>query len=182
LKRTGSLILVFLVVPVLLGPAAARAQDPYTYTLSALGGLGGAVEDSEGGVGNTSFSLGLSLLREDRVHIGARLGQIDFDAGNTVGELDNATLSYLLAGADYRFLESFYESGLFFGLGAYELEGDDLLAEPESESGVGFVLGVTGEFEINRRFGFIVEILGHVTTLEQSGSFVTGQVGLAAHF
>jgi len=181
-SRIATLVLAAFVTLGLVLPVTVHAQDHYTYTVSALGGLGGSFGDDEGGFDNTSFSLGLSLLREDRVHVGVRLGQIEFASDDRVAGLADASLSYLVAGGEYRFVEDYYESGLFLGLGAYELEGDTLLGVQDSETEVGFVLGVTGEFEINRRLGFLVEVLGHVTSMQGNTAFGTGQVGLAVHF
>jgi hypothetical protein len=182
LKRISRLVLIVVMVLPVVAPAASLAQDHYTYTLSGLGGLGGSVDADDASLGNQSFGLGLSLLREDRVHIGLRLVQVDFDSQDQVGNWHDVSLEYLTAGGEYRFLESFYESGLFMGLGVYELEGRDADGLQQSETSVGFVLGVTGEFEINRRFGFLVEFMGHVTDLEESNIFATGHAGLAVHF
>lgn len=165
-----------------LVPSPGAAQDHYTYTISALGGFGGSLGDDDAGLGNRTLGLGLSLLREDRVHIGLRLVEIEFDEGVMLGRLTDASLRYLTAGGEYRFLESYYESGLFIGVGLYDLEGFDAEAQLDSESGVGIVLGVTGEFEINRRFGFVVEFMGHLTSMEDSNVFASGHAGIAVHF
>jgi hypothetical protein len=182
LKRIIWLVLVVVTTFSTLGPVAAVAQDHYTYTLSGLVGMGGSVDAEDASLGNQSFGLGLSLLREDRVHIGLRLVQTEFDAQDLIGNYRDASLRYLTAGGEYRFLESFYESGLFLGLGVYELEGIDDQGLDQSETSVGFVLGVTGEFEINRRFGFLIEFMGHVTDIQDSNLFATGHAGLAVHF
>ena len=180
MKRISRLVPIAAVVLSTLAPATVQAQDHYTYTLSGLGGVGGSLDD--GGLGNESFGLGLSLLREDRVHIGLRLVKVDFDSQEQIGSLGDVSLQYLTAGGEYRFLESFYESGLFLGLGVYELEGLNSDGLRQSETSVGLVLGVTGEFEINRRLGFLLEFMGHVTNLDNSNLFATGHAGIAAHF
>ena len=86
-------------------------------------------------------------------------------SGGTSARTATFSLRFVVAGGEYRFLESFYESGLFIGLGAYELEGTNLVGASDSESGAGLVLGATGEFEINRRVGFLIELLGDTTIL-----------------
>lgn len=182
MKRISRQILVLAAVLAIVGPTMVTAQDHYTYTVSAVGGLGGSVDADEASLDNQSFGLGLSLLREDRVHIGLRVAEVDFDADNQIAGLSGASLRYLTGGGEYRFLESFYESGLFMGLGLYELEGIDAAGVQQSETSVGVVLGVTGEFEINRRFGVLLEFMGHVTNLDAAGIFATGHVGVAAHF
>jgi len=182
LKRISRLVPIAAVVLSTLAPATVQAQDHYTYTLSGLGGIGGSLDADNAGLGNQSFGLGLSLLREDRVHIGLRLVKVDFDSQEQIGSLGDVSLQYLTAGGEYRFLESFYESGLFLGLGVYELEGLNSDGLRQSETSVGLVLGVTGEFEINRRLGFLLEFMGHVTNLDNSNLFATGHAGIAAHF
>ncbi len=182
MKRISWLVPIVVVVLWTLAPVAVMAQDHYTYTLSGLGGFGGSLDADDSGLGNQSLGLGLSLLREDRVHIGLRLVELDFDAQEEIGSLRDVSLQYLTAGGEYRFLESFYESGLFLGLGLYEIEGLDAEGLRQSETSVGLVIGVTGEFEINRRFGFLLEFMGHVTNLEDSNLFATGHAGIAAHF
>ena len=182
MKSISRLVLILAAVLSFLAPTTVSAQDHYTYTLSGLAGFGGSLDADDSGLGNQSFGLGLSLLREDRVHIGLRLVELDFDAQDEIGSLRDVSLQYLTAGGEYRFLESFYESGLFLGLGLYELEGLDSDGLRQSETSVGLVLGVTGEFEINRRFGFLLEFMGHVTNLDDSNLFATGHAGIAAHF
>ena len=182
MKRIGTTVLVTFAVLSFLVPAVGRAQDHYTYTVSALGGVGGSLGEDGAGVDNPSFGLGLSLLREDRVHVSLRLMQIDFKEEDLIGNLSDASLSYVVAGGEYRSLESYFESGFFVGLGGYDLEGVDSFGITESETGVGLVVGVTGEFEVNRRFGFLVEILGHLTSLAGNSTFVTGNAGIAVHF
>jgi hypothetical protein len=182
LKRINRLVLVVVTFSLALVPAMTSAQDHYTYTLSGMAGIGGSLDADDSNLGNQSFGLGLSLLREDRVHIGMRVAQVEFNSEDLIGDFHDATLQYLTAGGEYRFLESFYESGLFIGLGLYELEGLDADGLQQSETNVGFVIGVTGEFEINRRFGFLVEFMGHVTELDNASLFATGHAGFAVHF
>lgn len=182
MKRSAALGVLSVFAAVLALPVAAGAQDHYTYTISLLGGVGGAIDEDGAGLDNQALELGLSLLREDQVHVAARLGEIDFDASDAVGGAGDATLRYVVAGGEYRFLESFYESGIFAGLGFYELEGSALPGGEQSDSSVGLALGLTGEFEINRRVGVLVEFTGHVTDLEGAQIFGTGLIGLTAHF
>ena len=182
MQRIIRLVFIAITALAILAPAAVLAQDHYTYTLSVLGGFGGSVDAEDTSLGNQSFGLGFSLLREDRVHIGLRVAQIDFSAEDLVGVYSDPSLRFLTAGGEYRFLESFYESGLFLGLGVYELDGLDASGIRDSETSVGFVLGVTGEFEINRRVGFLIEFMGHATELEGANIFATGHAGVAVHF
>jgi hypothetical protein len=167
---------------VFLFPVVALSQeDHYTFTVSALGGVGGSL-DEDAGYGNQSFQLGLAVLREDLVHVGLRLNRTEFDADDRLNTIYDATLTYLTLGAEYRYVESFYDSGLYAGIGAYKLEGTEITGHDQSETAIGLALGVTGDFPINNKFAVLVEISGHITDLENSGNFALAHIGIAYHF
>ena len=46
----------------------------------------------------------------------------------------------------------------------------------------GLALGVTGEFELTKKFGLMLEVTSHITDLETEELFITGHVGVAIHF
>ena len=99
-----------------------------------------------------------------------------------VGVSVDTTLDYATAVGEYRFTESFYESGLFLGLGVYRLDGITLLGQSVSEESVGLVLGISGEFVLTRSAGFVIEISGHLTNLDTIDTMVMGHAGVAIHF
>jgi hypothetical protein len=168
----------------LLCPATASAQELYNYTVSALAGVGGSPDsNSDDGLGNGSFQVGFSLVTEPGTHLGLRLGQLSFDENDLQGGLFDADLQYATVAGEYRFREDFYESGLFFGLGAYKLDGRDFLTgQNDDDTALGATLGVTGEFELTRHFGVLVELSGHYTDLDAFNFLLMGHAGLAVHF
>lgn len=178
--RTRSLVLTGLIAVCLLLPAPLSAQGRqdggYTVALSlSLGGTSDAEPDP--GFDDLGLQASFSMETEARVAFGARLGQIALEADE--GSAFDADLTYITLSGEYRFAESFYESGLFFGLGFYDLAGD---AQVEDESSVGFTLGVTGDFRINERWSVLGEIAGHAVDMDYANFFVTLNAGVAFSF
>lgn len=165
-----------------LSPAPVQAQELYNYTVSASFGLGGAPgSDTDDSFGNDGYQLGFSLVTEPRTHLALRLGELSF-GDESQGGLFDADLTYLTLGGEYRFRETFYDSGIYLAVGGYQLDGVDALGNSDEQTAVGVALGLTGEFEINRRFGVLVELSGHYTDLDAFDLLVLGNVGLAVHF
>lgn len=183
LARPG-LPLALVALLALAAAPRAETQELYTFTATALGGLGGSLDADEGdGLDNTALQLGFGMIIESRTHLSLRLGRIDLDADDRFEGLTGAELSYFTASGEYRFPETFYESGVFFGLGAYRLEGDPLLPGVEDdETALGLTLGIVGDFSVTRRFSVQAELVGHFADLEEAQVFATGMVGLAYHF
>ena len=180
MNRTHRLLGPALLAATLLGAPAAGAQELYTYTIGALGGVGGSLDVEPGDdLGNTGFQLNLTLVTEPRTHVGFRLGRLDLDTGEGFGTFTAPEFTYVTLGGEYRFRQSYYESGLYVALGGYRLEEPDADRE---ETEVGLALGVTGEFQINRRLGVLVELSGHWANFEEAQVFAMGHVGLAVHF
>lgn len=164
-------------------PTTAGAQDLYTFSASALGGFGGSPDATPGGsVDNPSFQLGFAVITEPRTHVGLRVGQVSFGKDELLEGLLNADLTYATLAGEYRFDQRFYEAGMYLGIGGYKLEGTRPGAGSYDESALGFNLGVTGEFSINRRFGVLVELSGHYTDLEEVQFFAMGHAGVVMHF
>jgi hypothetical protein len=176
---------VLLAAALALAPAPARAQD-YTWTLSVMGGLGGALESGGGGA-ETGFQVGFGLQFEPGANVWAHFGQLDFETGTGVGELTDGTISYFNLGGEYLFAEGYYDSGVFLGLGLYDLEGrrvlaPGVLAPSSSDSVIGLVLGATGEFKITPSFVFLAEVSGHVLDSDDLRILGTGFAGFGLHF
>lgn len=163
---------------------SAWAQDSYTFTLGALAGIGGSIDADPGDeVSNPSFQLMAALLTETKTHLVLRGGHVDLDSEEAFGNLTGAGLDYLTIAGEYRYDHHFYESGIYLGLGGYRLTGDLLATGRDgSETSFGVVLGLTGEFELTRRLGFVVDLAGHWANLDQAQIFVTGQAGVVFHF
>jgi hypothetical protein len=178
-----------LLVPIVLLLAAAlpreaNAQD-YTWTLSLLGGVGGSLD--KGGSAGFGGQLGAALHLERTHTVWVRGGRFGFDTGADAGSLADATVTYLDLGGEYQFHEGYYESGLFLGLGAYQLEGTELGVggvprDVLDDTVIGLVLGASGEFKFSPSFAFLVEISGHVVDSDAVGVLGMGHAGFALHF
>ncbi len=163
-------------------PGAAHAQGSLTYGLNLLAGIGGALDEDDPGLSNSSIQLGFSVQPEDQLLIGLRGGEIDF-GDEVIAGLRDATVEYLTLAGEYRFTESFYESGLYLGLGFYRFDGQPVLLLPrEEETSVGLVLGITGEFLFTEKVGLLVELSGHFANLDSIDTVVAGHAGLSIHF
>ena len=167
----------------LLLPGAASAQELYNYTIGALGGIGGSVDVDRGDdLGNTGYQLNLTMITEPRTHVGFRLGKLGLDSEEFFGSLRDAELSYVTIAGEYRFRQSYYESGVYLGLGGYRLEGIGADDEDTSDTSIGLAVGVTGEFKVNRWLGVLVEISGHWADFDEAQIFAMAHGGLAVHF
>lgn len=159
-------------------PASAQLN---TYTVTALAGVGGSVDQDESGVGNPAFQLGFSAIIEQEVSLGLRLGSIDYASGDRIGPLFDPGLRYLTASGEYTFSEDYYDSVVFIGIGLYDLEGRRA-GRTESDTSIGGVLGVGGEFDMTRRLGFRVELSAHYLPGATAEFFILGLGGLAFNF
>jgi hypothetical protein len=164
----------------LLAAAAstAHAAEKYPFRVSALAGLGGAV-DNGGSLGNGTYQLGFSWLSNEDIMVGVRVGQVLFDEGPD--ERLGSDLTYTTIGGEYRFNEGYYTSGIYIGLGWYGLEADALPTHP-SENAIGLVVGLTGDFKLNQRFSIVVELSGHYTDLDDADLLGMGHAGVAYRF
>ena len=178
-RRLGTGILL---VALLLLPGAARAQEPYTFTVGLLGGLGGSLDADPGDdLGNTGYQLNLTMITDPRTHVGVRLGNLALDSEESFGSLTDAELSYVTVAGEYRFPESYYESGIYAGLGGYRLEGTRG-GQDQSDTALGLAVGVTGEFRITRWLAVLVELSGHYADFDEAQFFAMGHGGIAIHF
>lgn len=180
--------LAVLVLPgVLLGPppAAAQAQEPYNFTASVMGGLGGSTDADPGdGIDNLALQLGFKLVTQPRTLLGFRLGRFDLGSDDRFGSLTDAELTYATVAGEYRLRERFYDSGVWFGLGIYRLDGTAL---PGGEDGgddtaPGLTVGVSGDFQITRKLSFLLELGGHYADLDEANVFVTALAGVGYNF
>lgn len=167
---------------VVAAPRPAAAQELFSFTVSALGGIGGSPDVEPGkGFGNPSYQLGFSLVTQPRTLVGVRFGQLGFGS-ERFDNLVDAELTYLTVAGEYRFDEGYYDGGLYLGIGGYKLDGTQVAPGGGEGTGIGLAFGVNGEFEINRRFGILVELSGHYADLEQAHFFAMAHAGLAYHF
>ena len=162
-------------------PAEAAAQEDQPLEASVLFGFGGSFDQDQSGLSNSGYQLGLSLGVARRTKVGVRFGEIGYGGGELISTIASPTFSYVTVGGEYTFSERYYESGIYLALGAYRLEGL-VGGQPFDDSTVGLALGVTGEFEITRRFGMVLEAAGHVADFGPARYFITFHGGLAYHF
>ena len=167
----------------LLLPGAAGAQELYTFSAGLLGGIGGSLDVDPGdSLANTGYQLNLTWITEPRTHVGFRLGQLALDDDEFFGSLQEAELTYVTIGGEYRYAEGYYDSGLYVALGGYRLEGTNFSGRNQDETALGLSLGATGEFKINRWLGVLIELSGHYVDFDEAQIFAMGHGGLTIHF
>lgn len=183
LRRLLTLSAALLIGLLLLAPANAAAQQLQTFSAYVLGGVGGSVDADGTGFGNQALQLGFTWRTDRRTHIGVRVGDLEFDAGENLEGVVEADLTYLAVVGEYRTGEGFYESGVFLGLGAYNLDGI-LLATGDAvdDTSVGLVVGVLGDFELTRRLSFRAEGSGHYLLGDFAQIYALAQAGFVVRF
>jgi hypothetical protein len=164
-------------------PGTARAAEQYTYSIGALGGIGGSWDVDPGSAfTNQGFQLNLAMVSEPHTLVGFRLGKLNLDKKDQFGTLHDAGLTYLTVAGEYRFQESYYDSGVYLGLGGYRLSGTRADGRSRDQTSVGLAVGITAEFPINRWFALLVEASGHYVDLDEANLFGMAHGGIAFHF
>lgn len=177
-----SAFVLFVVGLLALAPGAS-AQDYYNFTVFGGAGFGGSLDADPGdGVDHPSWQLGAAMVTDLRTLVGLRYGQIGFDSAEPFDTLFDADLTYLTLAGEYKFDQTYYDAGMYLGLGGYQLEGIDAGGTGRDDTSFGLVVGVNGEFPITRRFAVLVEFAGHYTDLDAAQFFVTGHGGVSVHF
>ena len=173
-----------LLLAVLALPAAARAQDHYTFSAAALGSFGGSPDVDGSNYGNGGYQLNLGLVTEPRTILGLRFGHLSLDKPAPFGSLTGAGLTYATIGGEYRYAESYYDSGVYLALGAYRLHGKLADGSSEDRTAAGAALGLTGEFKVTRRLGVLVELSAHYADFSDKDIqfFAMGSAGVIYHF
>lgn len=165
-------------------PGRAQAQETYTFTVGALGGLGGSVDADIGdSLDNTGFQLDLGMVIQPRNHLVLRIGQLGLDSDGRFEDLTDAELTYATIGGEYKYQHSYYDSGIYLALGGYRIEGNDFFdGADRDDTAVGLALGVTGEFPISRWLSLQIEFSGHYADFEDASVFGMGHGGFVVHF
>lgn len=173
-------LMVAILVALALGlvPSTSLAQSRYAFTVGLMGGLGGST-DAEPDTDLNNFGLQALFAMDLDIHtmFSVRAGQLDLETD--AGELYDTELAYVTLSGEYRMTAGFYESGLFLGLGYYDLNGAPLVP---GDSALGLTLGTTGDFRLTDRFSLLVEIAGHYADLDHAQFFLHGHAGVAFHF
>ena len=79
-------------------------------------------------------------------------------------------------------MDRFYDSGIYFGLGLYDVTGLTSLGEDQDHTTVGLTVGLLGDFPINGRWSVLAEISGHYADLGGTQLFVLADVGVGYRF
>jgi len=183
-KAAGPALLAGLIAIVAAAPA--RAAEPYVFSVGVLGGIGGPLDadDPDPGTSQRSLQLQLGLVTEPRTLLELRVGRIEFDDADRLGDFFAPELEYATISGEYRFYKNWYDSGIFLGLGGYRLSGNtrDFGGGSHEETAVGLTAGVTGEFEITQHFALLGELTGHYVDLEENNIFATAMGGFSVRF
>ncbi len=174
--RTMPVVLGLLI---LLLPAAAAARESHSFKFALMGGLGGATDaEPDVDLDNAGFQLMFAMTTDSDVNFAIRAGRLDMEAGEGSGLFDSE-LTYVTLTGEYMVTAGYYESGLFFGIGVYDLDDTPLI---EGESALGITLGVSGDFRLSDRFSFLAEFSGHYADFDRANVFLMGHAGLAFKF
>jgi hypothetical protein len=158
-----------------LGASSQASAQAKSFTVGLFGGLGGSTDSEfDSDVDNAGFQALFSAKIAQKTRFSIRAGSLDLETD----DLFDNQLDYITLTGEYRFDDSYYESGLFLGLGVYDLSGDVF----EDETSIGLTVGVNGEFRFHPRWSVMVEVSGHYADLDQANLFLMGHVGLAFDF
>ncbi|MEO8198324.1 MAG: hypothetical protein ABI689_16545 [Thermoanaerobaculia bacterium] len=163
--------------------AAAEQQESYTFTLGLLGGIGGALDaDPDPGLSQTSWALAAGMVTAPRTLVVVRAGRLSIEGDPAFERFAKADFEYVNIAGEYRFAQPTYDYGTYIGLGYYRLNGDLLTGGKTSESDLGIVLGLTGDFDITRYLSFIGEVSAHYVFLDEASIYAMANFGFAVHF
>lgn len=162
----------------LAGPV--RAQES-VLSLGLSGGLAGSLDEDDTGFSNPAYQLRFAIETAPRRNLGIRLGRMDF-GDSELRRFSDITVDYLSVAGEYMFTEPSYESGLFIGLGFYDLASTRFDGLSGDESGLGVVVGALGEFGVASRWFIYGEFAFAYTNLDVAQLFADLQVGFAYRF
>ena len=186
IRKMGVLGLALFLAPSLFAPAPASAasqQESYTFTLGLLGGVGGSFDaEPDPGLGQSSYMLQLGMVTEARTLVSLRAGKLKIDGDEGFEDYTAADLEYVNIAGEYRFAQSYYDYGVYVGIGYYRLTGDFAFGGSESESDLGVVLGFTGDFDVTRHFSIVGDLSVHYAFLDQAAIYGMANLGVAVHF
>jgi hypothetical protein len=149
--------------------------------------------ESNFALSNSSFELYWSIPIEPELSLKFKGGRMETEiaipymADDPVTEEVDSVLfrrdvegevTHVEALVEYEFDEPFGSSGLFAGLGFYQLAAE----EEESRTTWGFTAGVNADFPITRRYGAVVEAAYHWTRTDFDPRYLTVSGGLRVSF
>lgn len=169
------LVVAWLAVMALGTSPQAEAESGYDFSLGVLGGMGGTEETDS--YTNKGFQLFGAMELYPRTFFTVRAGQLALDEDR--GSLPEGDLQYITVATEYRFGAGFYSSGLFIGLGHYDVQSDSGFFD---ESAFGANLGVTGDIPITNNWSVMLEFSGHYADLDSTQIMLMGHAGIVFHF
>ena len=181
LRQKPVLILSFaLGLLVAFGAPQHGVAQSNTFSIALMGGLGGSFDaEPDTGLDNTGLQVRFTMELDLRTDFAVRVGKMDLEGESSVPGLFDSELTYLTLAGEYAFPAGYYESGLFIGLGLYDLSGDLFIPD---EDGIGLTVGASGEFRITDRFFAVVEFSGHYADLDYAQFFAMGHAGVGFRF
>lgn len=163
-------------------PGSVAAQELHSFAIGVFGGIGGSFDvEPDAGLENDALQLSFSMVTSSRTLFVARLGELDF-ASEGFALFPQADLTYLTLGGEYRSRRSFYDSGLYFALGGYRLEGITAAGFNDEDTALGLAIGSTADFPINRWLSIQAELSGHFTDLDDAQFFGMLHLGATVKF
>ena len=163
---------LFVLLALALVPATGLAQNPYTYTVGLAAGLGGSPEDQpDVGLDNFGWQALFAMKIDTSTQWGVRVGELALDGGGF-----DADLRYATVAGEYFFADRVLDSGLYLGLGFYDLDAFG------GDTGLGAVLGVTGDVDLTERLRLMLELSGHYADLDVTQFFAMAHVGVGYRF
>jgi len=163
--------------------AAADQQESYTFTLALFAGVGGGVDaEPDAGLTESSYLLQAGMITEPRTLVSVRAGSLKLEGDEGFDRFLSADLEFVNVAGEYRIAQSYYDYGLYLGVGYYSLEGDLRTGGSDRESDLGLALGITGDFDITRHLSVVGEVSAHYAFLDSVAIYTMAHIGLAVHF
>jgi len=184
LTRSIRWYVLVLALAALAWSTPARAQTDYTFRLALLGGVGGPVDsDDDKDFDHQAFQLEAGMVINQGTLAVLRYGTLDLDGDDPYEGLENAELQYVNIAGEYRFDQTYYDFGIYLGLGSYKIDGDPIPGADEGQTAVGIAFGVNGDFDITRHFFVTAGASAHYVFFdERSNIYANALVGVAARF
>ena len=134
-------------------------------------------------LGDRDIEMFYAVELEPSTQFKIRVGQINTDVG---GNFDSANLVMPSKGhmehadgvVQYTVSEPFGRTGFFAGFGMFRASGKNI----ESETNYGYTFGISGDFPITRRYGFVAEGSYYWINMSNPVRFITVTGGLRVNF
>lgn len=163
---------------------AQRSLTDYTFRVALLGGVGGPVDsDDDKDFDHSALQLEAGMVINQGALATLHYGTLDLGGDDPYEGLNDAELEYLNIAGEYRFDQTYYDFGIYLGLGAYKIDGDPIPGADEGQTAIGLAFGVNGDFDITRHFFVTAGLSAHYAFFDKrSNVFANALVGLAVRF